>query len=67
MSGQFKKGDRVRILAAEPLPSGKTVQLIGTVDFFRPDGLIEVRVCTPGLYSGGIFKVTANEIEKVEG
>jgi len=61
----LQKRDRVRILDAKPLPSGKSVQLVALVDYFRPDGLIEVRVCTAGLYSGGIFKVTAAEIEKI--
>ena len=61
----FAKRDRVRIKAAKPLPSGKSVQLVAMVDYFRPDGLIEVRVCTAGLYSGGIYKVTADEIELV--
>jgi hypothetical protein len=61
----FTRKDRVRIKTAKPLPSGKSVQLVGLVDFFRPDGLIEVRICTAGLYSGGIFKVSADEIEMV--
>jgi hypothetical protein len=61
----FTKRDRVHILAAKPLPSGKSVQLIALVDYFRPDGLIEVRVCTAGMYCGGIFKVRADEIEAV--
>jgi len=61
----FVRKDRVRLLAARPLPSGKLVWLIGLVDFFRPDGLIEIRISTPGLYSGGIFIVSADEIEKI--
>lgn len=61
----FARHDRVRIKTPKPLPGGRSVQLIGLVDFFRPDGLIEIRVCTAGIYSGGIFKVTANDIEKV--
>lgn len=61
----FAKRDRVRIIAAKPLPSGKSVQLVALVDYFRPDGLIEVRVCTPGVYGGGILKVRADEIEKI--
>jgi len=65
MTTTFARKDRVRILAAQPLPSGKTVQLVGLVDFFRADGLIDVRVSTPGMYSGGIFKVSAGEIEKI--
>lgn len=65
MTTTFAKRDRVRIKAAKPLPSGRTVQLIALVDYFRPDGLIEVRVCTPGMYCGGIYKVSADEIEKV--
>ncbi len=57
--------DRVLIKNAKPLPSGRSVQLIGLVDFFRPDGLIEVRICTAGIYSGGIFKCEASELEKI--
>jgi len=63
MAKTFAKRDRVRILAAKPLPSGKSVQLTALVDYFRPDGLIEVRVCTAGMYCGGIFKVRADELE----
>jgi len=59
----FNLKDRVRIKAPKPLPSGRSVQLVALVSYFRPDGLIDVRVCTPGLYSGGIFKVSADEIE----
>jgi hypothetical protein len=62
---EFAKRDRVRIKAAKPLPSGKSVQLVALIDYFRPDGSIEVRVCTPGLYCGGILKVIPSEIEKV--
>lgn len=62
---EFTKRDRVRIKASKSLPSGHTVQLIALVDYFRPDGLIEVRVCTPGMYCGGVYKVTADEIEHV--
>lgn len=65
MTNEFAKRDRVRVLAGKPLPSGKFVQLVGLVDYLRPDGMIEVRVCTAGIYSGGILKVAANEIEKV--
>lgn len=65
MTETFSKRDRVRIKAERPLPSGRTVQLVALVDFLRPDGLIEVRVCTPGMYCGGIIVVRANDIEKV--
>jgi hypothetical protein len=65
LDAPFAKRDRVRILAAKPLPSGKTVQLVAMVDFIRPDGLIDVRVCSAGLYSGGIFKVRADEIKRI--
>lgn len=61
----FTKRDRVRIKAAKPLPSGRTVQLVGLVDYIRPDGLIDIRICTAGLYSGGILKVRADEIEAI--
>jgi hypothetical protein len=65
MSTMFAKRDRVRIKAPKPLPSGKTVHLVALVDYVRPDGAIDVRVCTAGLYGGGIFKVSQDEIEKV--
>lgn len=61
----FALRDRVRLKAAKPLPSGKSVQLVGLISFFLPDGLIEVRVCTAGMYCGGIYKVSADEIEAV--
>lgn len=64
---EFVRGDRVRIKEAKPLPSGRSVQLVGRVDHVRDDGLIEIRVMNAGLYGGGIFKVRADEIEKVEG
>ena len=60
---KFAKRDRVRIIAPKPLPSGRTVQLIAMVDWLEDDGRISVRVCTPGLYCGGIYKVQPNEIE----
>ena len=61
----FAKRDRVRIKAAKPLPSGQTIQLVALVDYFEDDGRISVRVCTPGLYCGGIFKLSADQIERV--
>jgi hypothetical protein len=64
-SGEFARRERVRLKTPKPLPSGKTVSLVGLVDFIRPDGLIEVRVITPGLYGGGIMKVRPEEIERV--
>ena len=63
----FTRRERVRIKAAKPLPSGRSVQLVALVDFIREDGLIEVRICTAGMYCGGIFKVRADELEKLEG
>lgn len=59
------KFDRVRIKAAKPLPSGRSIQLIALVDYIADDGRIEVRVATPGIYCGGIYKVSADEIERV--
>jgi hypothetical protein len=60
----FAKRDRVRIIAPKPLPSGRSVQLTAMVDYLEDDGRISVRVCTPGLYGGGIFKVFPDEIER---
>jgi hypothetical protein len=62
---EFQKKDRVRLKQVKPLPSGKSVSLVGMIDYLRPDGLYEVRIVTPGLYGGGIFKVRPDEIEKV--
>lgn len=55
---------RVRVLAAKPLPSGKSVQLIGIVWYVENDVHV-VRIVTPGLYGGGILKLRVNEIEAV--
>jgi hypothetical protein len=65
MATTFTHRQRVRIITPKALPSGRTVQLVALVDYFRPDGLIDVRVVTAGIYCGGIFKVSADEIEAV--
>lgn len=62
---KFAERDRVRIITPKPLPSGRTVRLVALVDHIREDGAIAVRVCTPGIYGGGILIVHANDIEKV--
>lgn len=56
---------RCRLTTPKALPSGKTVNLVGRVDFIRPDGVIEFRVYTPGIYGGGILKVRPDELEAI--
>lgn len=58
----FEPKTHVRIKALKPLPSGKTVQLVGFV-WYVEDGVHMVRISTPGLYCGGVLRLTADEIE----
>lgn len=60
----FKPETRVRIKAAKPLPSGKTVHLVGTV-WYVENGVHMICIITPGLYSGGILRLRADEIEAI--
>ena len=60
----FEPKTRVRIKAAKPLPSGKTVQLVGIV-WYVENGVHMIHIATPGLYGGGILRLRADEIEAI--
>lgn len=60
----FEPKTRVRITTPKPLPSGKTVQVVGSV-WYVENGMYVVRVSTPGLYCGGVYRCPANEIEAI--
>ncbi len=55
---------RVRVLTAKPLPSGKSVNLVGSVWYHEGDVHV-VRIHTPGLYGGGIMRFAASELEAI--
>lgn len=65
MTATFAERDRVRLKIAKPLPSGRTVQLVGMVWYQQDDGLYVIRIVTPGLYGGGIQRCAADDIERV--
>lgn len=56
----FEPKTRVRIKTPKPLPSGRTVQLVGMV-WYVENGVYVVRVPTPGMYCGGVLRLTAGE------
>lgn len=60
---EFPLRARVRIKSPKPLPNGRTVQVVGLVDYLREDGKIEIRSCSAGVYDGARFTVSASEIE----
>lgn len=64
MAERIETRYKVRILTPKALPSG-AVQLTAFAEYIEDDGRISVRVTTPGLYCGGIYKVSADEIEKI--
>lgn len=55
---------KVRLIERKPLPSGATVQLVGFV-WYIENGLYVVRIATPGMYGGGIYRLRADEIEAI--
>lgn len=61
--GDATVGSFVKFITPQPLPSGfKTKPLRAKVMEMLPDGRIQIKVVSPGLYDGGYFKVNATEI-----